>query len=102
MPYMGELLFMPLTLAVAFAMCSAYILSRTLVPACSAAWLSGHGHGHREHDAEGDPAGGNDRGPGMVARAFARWERMVDGMFEGYSRLLKVILGYRLLAVGIG
>ncbi len=42
MPGMGDFLFMPLTLAVAFAMCSAYILSRTLVPACSAAWLSGH------------------------------------------------------------
>ena len=37
MPGMGEFLFMPMTLAVAFAMCSAYILSRTLVPACSAA-----------------------------------------------------------------
>ena len=35
MPGMGEFLFMPLTMAVAFAMCSAYILSRTLVPACT-------------------------------------------------------------------
>src|SRR3954470_19313938 len=80
MPGMGEFLFMPLTLAVAFAMCSAYILSRTLVPSCSSAWLSGHGHddAHGHHDSEGDfshgHANGNGRGPGMVARAFARWE----------------------------
>ena len=32
MPGMGEFLFRPMALAVAFAMISAYILSRTLVP----------------------------------------------------------------------
>jgi multidrug efflux pump subunit AcrB len=97
MPGMGEFLFMPLTLAVAFAMCSAYILSRTLVPACSAAWLSGHGHGS-EH------GGRHGEGPraGMIARGFAWWERKVDGFFEAYSRLLEVVLRHRLLTVGIG
>jgi len=94
MPGMGEFLFLPLTLAVAFAMCSAYILSRTLVPACSAAWLSGHGHGHE---------GAHGAAPkGLIARAFARWERMIDGMFEAYSRLLHVVLRNRLLVIGIG
>ncbi len=120
MPGMGEFLFMPLTLAVAFAMCSAYILSRTLVPTCSAAWLSGHGHGHGHGEGNGhDPHetagngfnGGGDgyenghgsgRRPGAVARAFARWERMVDGMFEAYSRGLAVLLRHRILVVGIG
>jgi len=114
MPGMGEFLFMPLTLAVAFAMCSAYILSRTLVPTCSAAWLSGHGHGHDEGNGNGDHdsasngfngnanGNGNGRRPGRVARAFARWERMVDGMFETYSRGLAVLLRYRLLTVCIG
>ncbi len=95
MPGMGEFLFLPLTLAVAFAMCSAYILSRTLVPACSAAWLSGHGHGG-DHDEE-------RRGiSATVARGFARLERRVDGVFAAYSRLLGVILEHRLLTVGIG
>ncbi len=113
MPGMGEFLFMPLTLAVAFAMCSAYILSRTLVPTCSAAWLSGHGHGHGDghgHDRHETAANGfngerqtvNGRRPGVVARAFARWERMVDGMFEAYARGLAVLLRHRLLVVGIG
>ena len=37
MPGMGEFLFRPMALAVAFAMLSAYILSRSLVPSCSAA-----------------------------------------------------------------
>ena len=108
MPGMGDFLFMPLTLAVAFAMCSAYILSRTLVPACSAAWLSGHGHGGA-HGAghEGDEAAengqhGNGRRPGSVARAFAWWERKVDGMFAAYARLLEVVLRHRLLTVGVG
>jgi multidrug efflux pump subunit AcrB len=93
MPGMGEFLFMPLTLAVAFAMCSAYVLSRTLVPACSAAWLSGHGH---------DETHGGGPRPGMIARGFAWWERKVDGFFEAYSRLLAVVLRHRLSTVGIG
>jgi multidrug efflux pump subunit AcrB len=92
MPGMGEFLFMPLALAVAFAMCSAYILSRTLVPACSAAWLSGHGHD--EH--------GSSQRKGMIARAFGWWERKVDAFFEGYARMLEVVLKYRLLTVTIG
>ncbi len=83
MPGMGEFLFMPLTLAVAFAMCSAYILSRTLVPTCSAAWLSGHDHGHNSgngddnHETAGNGFNGNGnvnghgRRPGIVARGFA-------------------------------
>ncbi|WP_422926303.1 efflux RND transporter permease subunit [Singulisphaera sp. PoT] len=91
MPGMGEFLFLPLTLAVAFAMCSAYILSRTLVPACSAAWLSGHGHGD-----EGSHAAARK---GLIARAFGRWEKMIDGMFEAYSRLLKVVLKNRIIVI---
>ena len=108
MPGMGEFLFQPLTFAVAFAMCSAYILSRTLVPACSAAWLSGHAHapahgdGHG-HGAGGDfPNGGNEPQLGMVARAFARWEHIVDAMFAKYADLLAVILRHRVLTIAGG
>src|SRR4051812_4792164 len=108
MPGMGEFLFMPLTLAVAFAMCSAYILSRTLVPACSAAWLSGHGHGDAAHARGGAHAyapddvfngNGNGGGRGGIAGSFARWERMVDSMFASYARLLAVVLRHRLITV---
>src|SRR6516165_5954900 len=66
MPGMGRFLFLPMTLAVMFAMTSAYILSRTLVPCASAHLLSGHGHHfHGEHR-------------GFFDRAFARWERVID------------------------
>ena len=43
-------LFKPMALGVTFCMIAAYFLSRTLVPACSAAWLKGHeatGRGER-------------------------------------------------------
>ena len=42
MPGMGRFLFLPMTLAVMFAMTSAYLLSRTLVPCASAFLLSHH------------------------------------------------------------
>src|SRR2546423_2566385 len=42
MPGLGEFLFRPMALAVAFAMLSAYILSRSFVPSRSALWLKAH------------------------------------------------------------
>ena len=44
-PGLGQFLFKPMAMAVAFSMIAAYILSRTLVPACSAFWLKPHGPG---------------------------------------------------------
>src|SRR5512135_2709734 len=110
MPGLGEFLFRPMALAVAFAMCSAYLLSRTLVPACSAYWLKGHGghgeHGHGQGQGKNNNGlganGGNGNGRGMLARGFARWEAMVDRMFEAYARGLDVILRHRLLTIGVG
>ena len=48
MPGMGEFLFRPMALAVAFAMISAYLLSRSFVPSRCASWLKAH-HGHEPH-----------------------------------------------------
>ena len=45
MPGMGGFLFWPMTVAVFFAMTTAYLLSRTLVPCFSAYLLAPHGHG---------------------------------------------------------
>ena len=42
MPGLGQFLFRPMAMAVAFAMISAYILSQTFVPACAANLLKGH------------------------------------------------------------
>jgi multidrug efflux pump subunit AcrB len=94
---MGEFLFRPMTMAVAFAMGSAYILSRTLVPACSAAWLKPHAHAHDDAEERGND--GERRG--AVARAFARWETRVDRMFASYAQALDVVLRHRVLTVAV-
>ena len=94
MPGMGEFLFRPLTYAVAFAMCSSYILSRTLVPSCCSHWLKPHA----EH-SEGEHGNG---GKGLFARIYSGWMRGIDGFFEGYARLLDVVLRFRILVVAVG
>lgn len=93
-PGMGEFLFKPLMMAVAFAMCSAYLLSRTLVPACSAAWLT-------EHPAE-HVNGGSAGSVNIVIQAFRGWQAWVDGFFAGYARWLEWILGRRVSTVIVG
>jgi len=107
MPGMGEFLFRPLAYAVAFAMCSAYLLSRTLVPTCCAHWLKPHA----EHTAAAEfenldekEGGGNGPtgGKNLFARIYGGWMRSVDGAFEAYARWLDVILRHRILVVGIG
>ena len=47
MPGMGQFLFRPLAMAVAFAMGSAYLLSRSFVPSRAALWLKGHSQAAR-------------------------------------------------------
>jgi len=91
MPGLGPFLFRPMALAVAFAMIAAYILSRTFVPSRSAMWLRPHGS-HDEQDGR--------RGP--IARAFARWEAMIDRGIALYVRALDVVLRHRMLTIGFG
>ncbi len=118
MPGLGEFLFRPMAMAVAFAMCSAYILSRTLVPACSANWLKAHG-GHGGH-GEGEHGNGNGNGHGnggngfsigengharrgnILTRGYARWVRLVDSFFEGYANWLDAVLRHRVLTIAVG
>lgn len=84
-PGMGKFLFLPMTLAVMFSMTTAYILSRTLVPCFSYLLLKGHGHGHAPQ--------------GAVARAFARWEQVIEAGIRLYVRSLDVVLRYRWVTV---
>ena len=78
MPGLGEFLFRPMALAVAFAMIAAYILSRTFVPACSAAWLKPHAataRTARRRPTRRPTAATSGRAAAAgSARAFARWE----------------------------
>ena len=61
-PGLGQFLFKPMAMAVAFSMITAYLLSRTLVPACSAFWLKPHvGHGGEAH-AHGQQEHGDSHG----------------------------------------
>jgi multidrug efflux pump subunit AcrB len=86
-PGMGRFLFLPMTLSVVFAMTTAYFLSRTLVPCASAYLLGNH-----EHATE-------PKGP--LGRAFARWERMIDGGIEAYVRALDVCLRFKKTTVAV-
>ncbi len=93
MPGMGEFLFRPMAMAVAFAMMSAYFLSRTFVPSRSAMWLKGHAaHGH------GEAPKGIFSG---VKRAFAKWEGAIDAGIAQYVKGLDFILNHRVATIVI-
>jgi multidrug efflux pump subunit AcrB len=108
MPGMGQFLFRPMAMAVAFAMTAAYILSRSFVPAYAAIWLKPHALGHPAVA----PAGRGELEPRfeiqehtlggrfeILRSAFARWEAMIEAGIRGYSRLLDRILRFRLVMV---
>ena len=86
-PGMGRFLFLPMTLAVVFAMSTAYLLSRTLVPCASAFLLSHHDHG--------------DKPRGPIGRAFGRWEEFLHKAIRVYARGLEVCLRNRVKTVVI-
>jgi multidrug efflux pump subunit AcrB len=97
MPGVGQFLFRPMAMAVAFAMVTSYLLSRSLVPAFSALWLRGHAHGHG--DGHGESEGQTKVAPrrGLLGRAFARWEALIESGIEVYVRGLNVALNHRIL-----
>ncbi len=90
MPGLGSFLFKPMAMAVAFAMITAYLLSRTLVPSLSARWLKPHGH--TVQPIQGSKAA--KRG------LFVRWEAAIERAIGVYVRALDVVLRNRWLAVG--
>ncbi len=120
MPGMGVFLFRPMTYAVAFCMIAAYILSRTLVPACAASWLKPHGGTHGEANGHGEPhetlaesqgpttfqieGNGHDtpRRGNFVSRTFAKWEGLIEKGIRGYTRLLEYCLTYRIITILAG
>ena len=117
MPGLGEFLYRPMAMGVAFAMISAYLLSRSFVPSRAAQWLKPHAvHRHEvgpEHGAgngqdgenrepfspEPAPGGGRTTGGGLLRRAFAQWEARIDAGIAWYPRLLDHVMRHRLAAV---
>ncbi len=123
MPGLGEFLYRPMAAGVTFAMIFAYLLSRSFVPARSARWLKPHavpgaGHGvkansdetlgvadHAPFSPETEPEVHPGDGRGWLARAFARWEALIESGIAWYVRQLGRVMNHRLpvvlLAVGL-
>ncbi|QEH33369.1 Multidrug resistance protein MdtC [Aquisphaera giovannonii] len=106
MPGLGEFLYRPMAAAVAFAMASAYLLSRTFVPARAARWLRPHArrdHGSDEPGSDEVGAGGTaSRGAAwrrLASGAFARWEAGIEAGIRWYARQLDRAMRARLLVV---
>lgn len=103
MPGLGAFLFRPMFYAVALAMAIAYLLSRTLVPARSAAWLKPHGHKPIEShtfDREHRNVHENPAPKGLLGRLFEKWESILDAGIKGYVWLLGGALKTRVLVIG--
>jgi multidrug efflux pump subunit AcrB len=116
-PGLGQFLYKPMAMAVAFSMIAVYFLSRTLVPACSAFWLKPHGSpGHEAADHTSEPDGGGVKGGpdqevfqmsgngtrprgNPIARAFHRWAQMIDIGIAYYVRGLDVVLRNRIKTI---
>jgi multidrug efflux pump subunit AcrB len=112
-PGLGQFLFRPMALAVAFAMIAAYLLSRSFVPSRCANWLKTHTHAHYP---PGDEAAGDSPThpalssadlrphvhgrPGLLRRIFVRWEEIMNLGIAWYGRQLHRVMKYRALTIG--
>ena len=94
MPGMGEFLFRPMALAVAFAMITAYFLSRTFVPSFSALLLRSHGaHGITWSRAL------PERGPISGRVVWLRRSVRIDAVIAQYVVGLDFVLRFRRITV---
>ncbi len=86
MPGLGVFLFRPMAMAVAFAMISAYLLSRTFVPVRCALWLRSHSSHQNRHTS-------------LLSRVFSMWEGALEAGIRWYVRRLAGVMKRRLLTV---
>ena len=104
MPGMGTFLFRPMALAVGFAMISAYILSRSFVPAMCMLWLRSHGPLHEEHlGKDYEHRNPQEYGPptNIFSRLFARWEALINFFISGYVSVLQTVMRRRGLVLAL-
>jgi CzcA family heavy metal efflux pump len=87
LPGVAGFLFVPLALAVVFAMIASFILSRTLVPTMAMYLLKPHAAGHDEHEA-GTPTSRNP-----LVRFQRGFEHRFEQIRHGYVQLLEKALG---------
>ncbi|HET6881183.1 MAG TPA: efflux RND transporter permease subunit [Pirellulales bacterium] len=89
LPGVSSFLFQPMAMAVAFAMATAYLLSRTLVPAAAVSWL-------KEKKADTD-----EENAGPIRRGFKKWQGMVEAATDRYVQGLDWVLDHRWPAVAV-
>ncbi|HEY7308004.1 MAG TPA: efflux RND transporter permease subunit [Gemmataceae bacterium] len=108
-PGMGGFLFRPLALAVAFAMFSSFLLSRTFVPMMCAKFLPDDHHRRAAVPASGasaDHAAHNGHGHDahepttFFGRVHHRIEKFLEGATRVYQNLLTRALRHRFLVLG--
>ncbi|HZP14287.1 MAG TPA: efflux RND transporter permease subunit, partial [Nocardioides sp.] len=85
-PGIGTFLFLPMFLAVSFAMGTAYLLSRSFVPSRAERWLKPHFRGHHAR--------------GLFGRASEWIQARIDDAVTWYGRRLDWALDHRWLTVG--
>jgi CzcA family heavy metal efflux pump len=83
LPGVAGFLFVPLALAVVFAMIASFLLSRTLVPTMAMYLLKPHGASDHDQHSAGTP---NSRNP--LVRFQRGFERRFEAVRAGYGRLL--------------
>lgn len=94
MPGLGQFLFLPMALAVAFTMIAAFFLSMTFVPARCAAWLR-----PRSNESIEDVKGPGEASPSGWGRWFHRWEQIVDTSIRKYDEWLANVLEHRVRTI---
>jgi multidrug efflux pump subunit AcrB len=104
MPGTGTFLFKPMALAVGFAMITAYILSRTFVPAMCALFLKSHaaGSGGEHHTDDYEHRSEHENLPprSIFGRAFALWESFIAKAIAAYVGFLQQAMRRRSLVLG--
>lgn len=102
MPGLGVYLFRPMFLAVAFAMGTAYLLSRSFVPSRCATWLKPHGHqGIESHTFDDEHRNQKEKSPAksLLTRLFERWEAILAKGIAGYGRILAIVMKRRVTVI---
>lgn len=82
-------LFVPLAMAVVFAVMTSYVLSRTLVPTLVRYLLKGEAEAHADPDHRHKPKG-------FFGRVFAAFERGFERLRGAYGKVLALALHHRL------
>jgi multidrug efflux pump subunit AcrB len=96
MPGMGGFLFRPLAIAVAFAMGTSFVLSRSFVPMMCAKFLP------EEHGRGNDPRPGHEHPDrGLFGRIHHRIETFLERTTHRYTRLLEWSLNHRPLVLTV-